>query len=1072
MKRMWVILLLLTGVAHGQTSRGTVTGTIRDASGAIISGASVLLTHTETGVRRVANSNEAGIYRFDAVDLGVYQIEVTQPGFRPSLITMVRVDANRATTIDARLDVGITETAIEVSAVAAEQLVKDSPLRGGNFLAREIRNLPLKGLNPLSLARTLPGVVEPSGSFGLGGIGGSGGQTTAFSVNGQRQRGNNFLLDGTENNDIAFNGVAQPFNIADAVEEVSVQTGNFSVEFGRAAGGVFNVVTKSGANDVHGTLLYRYQSQRFNSVSNVDKLNGIPKSVFSHNIYGFTLGGPVRKSKTFLFGGFQQDSRHSTRNFPLTLPTEAAVARLRALFPSNQQLDLYLKFLGDMRGVAAPFGIQLGVDPTTGLDRGSVQFASAPLAMPARNDAPEWLIRFDHHRSEAHRLSGRYIYDSRVNSPSDTGGLTFPGFIADEAAQNQNLLFADTYSFGPSLTNEFRFSYGRLHADDPNRISPLSVPEARTLPRFSIENISAPGKDLGQFRYANNLLFQETQTRLSGRHTFRYGAEFLRQFATQAPAARDLRLYEYKSDSNAPGYSAFANFLDDFSGPSGRIRRVFGANIFHPNTFRQSYFFQDSFKATATLMLTLGLRYENFGMPLNVLPYPAFPGFDPGKFLERTKVNRDDNNFGPAFGLAWSPSYRSGWLAKLFGDRKTVWRGGYQISYDAWPTQIVSLQAGSAPNASETVDTAPPGGRGYNNFIARMPATPTPLSPTGGQTFSNEKDLRSPYTERWSFGFQRELPGKLLLDTSYVASVGHKLTTRADFNPQQLNNVRLYPGLGQRWVRTSQGNSAYHSLQSRIDRRLGQGFQVSASYTWSRFLDSTSEGVAAVSNQVHFMQLTSIPVMEGGMKLDRGLSEFHRGQRLTVVYTWLLPGPRSGWWRHALGDWSISGITSFQSGTPFTVLNGPDRNNDGAQTDRPDIGNPLAPLSSRAASFPGCPTLYRNLDNNACVTPSDVHWIQAPVGSLPNGATVGRNTLLTGGTNNFDLSLSKSFSIAEQKRLEFRWEAFNAFNHPQFTAAPALADRNVTAAPASRFLNRDFTDSGVRTMWTQVKVVF
>jgi len=444
---MWVMLFLLTGVALSQTSRGTVTGTITDASGAIIADASVQLAHTETGLQHLASSNEAGIYRFDAVDLGVYQIKVTQPGFRPSLITMVRVDANRATTIDLRLEVGITETAIEVSAEAAEHLVKDGPLRGGNFLAREVQDLPLNGLNPLSLARTLPGVVQPSGSTVLGG----GGLATAFSVNGQRLRGNNFLLDGTENNDIAFTGVAQPLNIADAVEDVSVQTGNFSVEFGRAGGGVFNVVTKSGTNDLHGTLMWRYQSQRFNSVSNVDRLNGIPKSVFSHNVYGFTLGGPVRQNKTFVFGGFQEDNGYSTRNFRLVLPTEAAVTRLRSLFPTNPRLDLYLNLLGDLRGTAAPIRLDLGVDPVTRLDRGSVEFASAALPMPATNDAPQWLIRFDHDISEVHKLSGRYIYDSRVNSPLETG-LTFPGFIADQAAQNQNVLFADTYTIGPSLT--------------------------------------------------------------------------------------------------------------------------------------------------------------------------------------------------------------------------------------------------------------------------------------------------------------------------------------------------------------------------------------------------------------------------------------------------------------------------------------------------------------------------------------------------------------------------------------------------------------------------------------------
>ena len=165
------------------------------------------------------------------------------------------------------------------------------------------------------------------------------------------------MLDSTENNDIAFTGVAQPFNIADAVEEVSVQTGNFGVEFGRAGGGVFNVVTKSGTNSLHGTLLWRYQSQRFNSVSNVDKLNGTPQSVFSRNVYGFTLGGPVRSDKTFFFGAFQQDTLRSTQNFSLVVPTEAAVATLRSLFPSNPRLDLYLNPSGQLARLGQPDSI-------------------------------------------------------------------------------------------------------------------------------------------------------------------------------------------------------------------------------------------------------------------------------------------------------------------------------------------------------------------------------------------------------------------------------------------------------------------------------------------------------------------------------------------------------------------------------------------------------------------------------------------------------------------------------------------------------------------------------------------
>lgn len=527
--KVWPLAAIaaLAVAVEAQTSRGTITGTITDPSGAVVIGASVVLTRFETGLRRAANSNEAGIYRFDAADLGVYDLKVTAVGFTPFLATGLRVEANRTATIDLRLELGSETAAVQVSAEAEALTVRDGPLRGGNFLPRQVSQLPLVGLNPISLARTLPGVIQPSGSFVQ-----SMEESTEFSVNGQRVRGNNFLLDGTENNDIAFTGVAQPFHIADAVEEVSVQTGNYSVEFGRASGGVFNVITKSGTNNLHGTLFWRYQSQRFNSVSNLDKLTRTPKSVFGHNLAGFTAGGPIRKDKTFFFVGFQHDTRRSTTNFPLVVPTVAAVDRLRTLFPSNPRLDLYLNTLGDLRGSAAPINLPLSVDPRTGLDRGSIQFATTPLGLRTSNEGPQWLVRADHVGSEAHRLSWRYIQDSRVSAPQD---VLFPGFVLDAAERNQNFLFADSYTFSPSFTNEFRFSIGRLHADQ-SRISPQSDPLSHTLPRIGIQNISSPGVPSGlQFRHANNLLFQETQTKLMGRHTFRYGIELLRQLATQRP---------------------------------------------------------------------------------------------------------------------------------------------------------------------------------------------------------------------------------------------------------------------------------------------------------------------------------------------------------------------------------------------------------------------------------------------------------------------------------------------------------------------------------------------------------
>jgi hypothetical protein len=448
----------------------------------------------------------------------------------------------------------------------------------------------------------------------------------------------------------------------------------------------------------------------------------------------------------------------------------------------------------------------------------------------------------------------------------------------------------------------------------------------------------------------------------------------------------------------------------------------------------------------------------------NSLPYPGFTGFDPTQFLARREVYSDNRDFGPAFGLAWSPSARAGWLGRLFGDGKTVWRGGYQISYDSFFTQMLTNT--TTPNNITTTIVAPNAGRGSPTWLEQLPtvaATPQVMDSRS----SIDPDLRTPYTEPWSFGFQRQLPQSMLLDASYVGSESHRLTTRADWNPRLLTGVRVYPNYGQTMVLTSQGNSSYHALQARLERRFSCGFQLSASYAWSKFIDSTSDAISGSLQDPGGSYLTSVPVSQGGLKLDRGLSDYDRTHRLTLAYLWAIPGPRSGWWKYAFGGWSVAGITTFQSGTPFTVANGFDRNNDGIAGDRPDIGNPNAPLNTRAIIFPKCATGYQNPDTSSFVSPSSLHWVEGT--GLPNAATVGHNTLFTNGTNNFDLNLTKAFPVGEKRRLELRWEAFNAFNHAQFVRVPPM---EVSGTPAGRFLNRDFTNSGIRSIWVQVKVVF
>ena len=1061
-------LLILIAPVMGQISRGTVSGIVTDSANAVIQGAKVELTNKNTGVVRTTTTNSAGIYRFDSVDLGVYTLRVNHTGFKQFANTEIGVEANRTVTIDVTLEVGVGEMVVEVSATADELLIKDSPIRGGNINAKVVSSLPISGLEPISIARTLPGVVQASGSSTFG----NGGQNTQFSVNGQRARGNNYLLDGTENNDISVGGNAQGFNLTDAVQEVSVQTSNFSTEFGRGGGGVFNVIIKGGTNEYHGTVHSQYRSQLFNSVSNVDKLNNTPKDVFNQNIYGFTAGGPIIKNKTFIFGGLQKDSRRSTENFSFNLPTAAAVDSLRTLFPNNPRLDFYLKEIGDLRGTANPRTIALGLDPVTGVDRGSIIVAAANISLAQPSDAMQWLARIDHNLSESHRLSFRYIYDSSKESPSD---ITFPGYIQDFKGRSQNFLATDTYTLNSTWTNELRFSYGRIGFDFP--ISERSIDQAFTQFIVNVPNVSMPGiaTNIPQFRYANNWLLQDTQSKIVGNHTFRYGGEFLWQLARQRPPFNERGSYTYRNSTN---YTGFANFLDDFSGPSGSTNRVFGEPVYYPNLFRHSYFFQDTWRVSPALTMTLGLRYENFGQPANsAFDFPAFAGFDPANFLVPNKVKSDNNNFGPSVGFAWTPSFQSGPFGFLFGERKTVLRGGFQISYDTFFNNLLSNIAADTPNNISTTFNAPNSGRGTSGFFSRLPVTARPVAITDQQTAVFDPNIRSPYTERWSLGIQRELPNKLRLDMSYVGTAGHKLFTSSDINPRLPNGLRLNPDFGIRRIRASEGNSIYHAFQMLVDRRFSQGFQITGAYTFSRAIDSSSEVFATNSTPAN----TSMPTLQGGLALDRALADHHRAHRFTVTYLWNLPGPAKGILSLPFGGWTISGITTFQSGAPYSLLNGFDRNNDGLNNDRPDIGNPNAPINTRAVVAPttgtdSCATGYRNPDalTLTCVTPNDVRWIEGR--GLPNASTIGRNTLTSGRAAIFDVNILKSFRITESKSLEYRLEAFNFFNHPQFTAIPGV---NIveTLGPSSngqpsRFLNPDYTNSGTRTMRMQLKFIF
>ncbi|HWW74057.1 MAG TPA: TonB-dependent receptor, partial [Pyrinomonadaceae bacterium] len=564
-------------------------------------------------------------------------------------------------------------------------------------------------------------------------------------------------------------------------------------------------------------------------------------------------------------------------------------------------------------------------------------------------------------------------------------------------------------------------------------------------------------------------------------------------------------------------------------------QRDFGSPKYYPFLTRQAYFFQDRWRVNADLTLTLGLRYENFGQPINTLRTVAFTGLfnvDPatrlGPYALPNKVPGDNNNWAPTVGLAYSPSYTEGFLGRLVGDRVTVLRMGYQVGYDSFFNNIASNAATSSPNVVATTTNSVVGtgtARGLSALSTRLPTTPRPLSPLDAQTLV-DPNLVNPYYQKWSIGIQRALPWNLVFDASYVGNKGNKLFINEDKNPSVPVALRSaipagYPNCtpntnvtaaqataqfpagvlcplsgrldnlqGSRLIRTNSGASIYHSGQFLLQRRFANGIALTGSYTYSKLIDNASEVFAvAETNQP---QQASFPAILGGQPLERAVSFFDRTHRGSITYVYTLPWYKDqrGFAGRALGGWELSGVTTWETGVPLTVTNGADADAIGGNLDRPDF-NPLGQPGVRAvpavASATSNPcavavgaTYYTNPDAaGACIDPANAQYIGLLAGSGRRG-NLGRNTLRSPGLNNWNLNVLKRVRLTEGTSFEFRTEFYNVFNHPQygtgsvspFSGLPTGIAASVINSSAGRFLRPEFDEGGGRVIRYQAKFIF
>jgi hypothetical protein len=1044
---MALFLLILGPVALAQSSKGVIVGTVTDQSGAVISGATVKVTNTATNLERETTTSDQGGYRLDNVDPGVYTVAVAATGFRTTNLTSVPVAAGQVITAPFKLDVGGVEgEVVEVTADASVTLQTSDGARTSTLDSRQIVDLPIATLNPVDLVFTLPGVVAP-GTLAGGFV-----QGTEFSINGLRPRANNQLIDGTDNNDNSITGQFYQPTLRDGYGEVSILGANNSAEYGRGGGAVVNLITKGGTNQFHGSVYDVIQPSALSSLSSGDKitsgLTSVPVSI--QNQYGFSFGGPIFKDKLFFFGTYQASPfRAGGVTATAVVPTADGFNTLRALFPqgTSPNLDLYLNFVGALRGTSNFRPIQLGGG------RPDINFGIATSTSTQPVDDYQFLTRIDFNPTSRDSITGRYLFDDQIFS--NQFPTAFSGLEVDVPSRIQNFYFSYTRIISPKMTNEFRFAYGRFNVLFGSRSE-----QALSLPQIAFTGASAFGLASGfpQGRIFNNYQYQDTITYNSGNHTIRAGADIVRQLSKQFVPFNSRGTLAFTAGG---GFPALGNFVDGFSGTAGVFaNKVFGSPVTRPNAFQQSYFATDTWRVKPNLTLTYGLRYENFGTPFNVVAFPAFPGFA-GPVNTRVEQESDNNNFGPRFSFAYTPRF----APAIFGEDKTVIRGGASITYDVYFNNILSNTAATAPNAfGATLLGSTVGGRGFAGAgVNTLPATGV-VNPLAAQN-TIDPNLVNPQIYVFNLGIQRELPGNLISEVSYVGSRGTRLFVNEQLNPAT-NGRRRFSTRGGITARTNGGDSIYHSLQTRLERGFRAGLFARFVYTYSKAIDNNSEVFATTGG-------TSGNADANNRALDRAVSGFDVTQRGVLTFVWDLPGPKSGILGQVLGGYTASGSYKLQSGNVETAyVFGLDLNGDLVATnDRPGLSNPNAPGNTVAIAnvFFGIPGPgFVDADGNP-INPANTRFIVAP--GINSFNAVGRNTLRGERTNVFDFSLNKAFKMPfEGHKLELRVEFFNIFNHPNYNFNFGdVSDGDVTNP---NFNNVRLNDGGNRTGRFQLRYSF
>ena len=1046
-----LLALVLAIDARAQSVSGTILGSVTDPTGAMITGAKVTILNEGTGLTRTVTTNSSGEYVAPSLPPGRYTVISEMGGFKTTTLSNLEVGVDQRVRIDVKLEVGaLTES---VSITAESPLVQSSSSELGTTITDDqIEAMPLNGRNFVSLTRTVPGVLRGIPGANIDGAGSLAWRASAsFSANGQRPRDNNFMLDGVDNNETWLQTVVI-FPSVDALDEFKLQTSTYSAEFGRSLGGVVNLQIKSGSNLLRGNVFEFHRNDAFDANNFFNNRAGRPKPDFTQNQFGGTVGGAVIHDRTFFFGDFQGHREKLGQTFLSTVPSVA----MRAGDFSEINRVIYDPLTGQpFAGNIIPGGrfdpvarnilTQLYPEPNTvGTRQANGQTINNYLINPIKERQDnQFDLKVDHNVSTNNRFFVRYSFQKThrlqpASLPHGDAGFTFGAGEGDIKAQS--MAFNDTHTLSNNLLNEFRFGWSSIkffmtpidYEQNPANavgLPGINLNQATSgMSQITFQNIRNLGANGNQPLITNQNDFQifDNITWVKGQHTIKTGGSLTLRSREILNADTIVGVFNFNNNmtSNCAGQPAgctinsntgfdVASFVLGLT--NTKTRNLFDAVTYTEKRPEYSLYIQDDFRPTYKLTLNLGLRWDvyppwieidnrqsNFdqitGTFVVASDNAVVNGVNVGRYLQ-TYSKRD---LGPRFGFAYD----------IAGDGKTLVRGGFGVFWNFTPGGTSSSKAQNPPFLQSTALNPNPVAYGSNLLLKDgLPPPPgvDPSRPAAGTTRSIfDVNFRDAYARQWNINVQRALGSDYLVEVAYVGSQGRQMMLKGDPNQAQprvgvsdANVGRPYatlaPALRTIGQAQSTGYLEYKGLQLKFQRRFKNNFQFLNAYTLGESIDLNSDNDGTVT-------LTNVYDPE----YNRGPSDYDIKHTFSSSWIYELPWARD----KVYGRWQLTSIFFLRSGLPLTVT----------QTQNVlSTGTGNRPNQTCSGKLEN-PTIDRWFDLSCFTPPTDT------TGTYGNAR---RGSIRGPGQFNIDASLIKNTKFGRYDT-EFRIEAFNLLNHPQF----------------------------------------